>query len=161
MAIRNLRRFPRGTLRGAAQLAGSFGRVGGEVVELSVGGAFVAGVPALPSEASARAWILLPHESRPVPVRVRVLYSRPAKPLCGAGVGIAFEDLGPEDAERITRAVERTDILHLSVLFKLQSNAPRDELEQACLDAGIPLGLSDRELHGYLEDVVRRYHGNS
>ena len=154
------RRFPRGTLRGVAQLSGPFGRATGELTELSIGGCFVAGIAALRGGTRVRAHLLLPRDSRPVDVMSRVLYSRPASSLSLPGIGIALDDLRAEDAERIAGTVERCDLLHMGLLFRLEAREPdREEIDRLCLEAGIPTGLPLEDVLGRVGVALRRYRG--
>lgn len=160
MRQRSWRRYPRGTLRGTAQLGGSFGRCSGELTELSVGGAFIAGVPPLRSASHVRAHLLLPGQIAPIEVRARVLYVRPENFFSREGVGISFEDLGAEEAARVQRAVERSDLLYMRLLFHLQSgDATREEIDETCLEAGVPVGVPKDELYDRISIALRRYRG--
>jgi len=127
---------------------------------LSIGGAFIAGAPALKAQTRVRAHLLLPRDLRPIEAKATILYSRPATPFSAAGVGIAFYSLDDADAKRIEKTVERSDLLHMRLLFSLQDRAtPREQLDAACLDAGLPAGLPADELHDRISLALRRYRG--
>ena len=149
-------------MRGTAQISGAFGCASGELTELSLGGAFVEGIPPFPLDSRVRMHILLPRDRHMIVTRSRVLYIREKQEhdRLRPGVGFAFEDISDVDSRRIASAVERSDLLHMRLLFSLQMNdASRDQLDEACLDAGIPPGLPAEELTTRVAIALRRYRG--
>jgi hypothetical protein len=147
-------------LRGSAQLSGPFGRCTGELTELSIGGAFIAGAPPLRAGTKVRIHLLLPRSIHPIEAKATILYARPQGPLSPAGLGLAFYALEDADAKRIESTVERSDLLHMKLLFSLQSgDTPREQIDAACLEAGLPAGLPPDELHDRISLALRRFRG--
>lgn len=147
-------------MRGSAQLSFGWGRTAGELRELSLGGAFVAGVRELDPGTRLSAWVILPNELAPMRIPARVLYARKGSSFSAGGVGIEFERVCDDERQRIARSVERSNLLYTALLFRLQNpTSRREEVERACLEAGVPLGLTLPEVEERVSDALRRYRG--
>lgn len=146
------RRFPRAAVHATAQLQLGRRRVAGELGELSRGGGFVAGIPPIEPGTELRGWILLPPENVPIAVTMRVLYNR------ADGTGIAFTRASAHALEKISRAVDRSNLLLLQLLFSLTAvQKDAHALARLVHGAGLPADVAPDDLADMVKRSLERF----
>jgi len=158
VSARPTRRYPRAPVRGSAQLNLGRKRLSGEFVELSRGGAFVTEVPPVEVGTEVQGYILLPPENVPIPVTMRVLYHLPGREDRKEGMGVAFVRASGAALERISRAVDRSNLLLLQLLFSLTASRPDPTaLKRMCGRVGLPNDLPPQELAAMVRKALEKF----
>jgi len=151
-SVRPKRRYPRAAVHATAQLQVGRRRIAGELGELSRGGGFVAGIPPIEPGTEVRGWILLPPENVPIAIRMRALYNRPD------GTGVAFTRGSADAFEKISRAVDRSNLLLLQLLFSLTAvQKDAHALTRLARGAGLPGDLAPDELAELVKRSLERF----
>lgn len=155
---RTQRRFPRAPVRGTAQLQLGQKRLAGEFTELSRGGALLCGIPPLEVGTEVRAFILLPPENVPFPVTMKILYNLPESTDRESSTGVAFVKAADATLERISRAVDRSNLLLLQLLFSLTAvQSDPIALQRMLQKAGLPPDKSNDELAELVKAALEKF----
>ena len=152
------RRFPRANLNGTAQLTQGTFRCSGEISTISEGGAFVAGVPALPVAAEYRAHLILPRTFEPVVCRAEVLYSLPPSDLKRGGVGLRFTMISADSQSRIRKMVLELGEAYETLLHALTVPDPdRAVVDALCYELGLPVEVPFSRLRWLVLQGVNQF----
>lgn len=152
------RRFPRASLNGTAQLTQGKFRCNGELVTLSEGGVFVAGIPKLPAGEEYRLHLILPKTFEPVVCRAEVLYNLPPSDGRKGGTGLRFSVMSSDGQTRIAKLVATLGTLYEKLLQTLTSADPdRVVVEMLCYELGLPTDLPNARLRWLVLQGVNQF----